>query len=191
MAVASAVAMADPAGAKPATISVADFAFTPAKSTVKIGEAATWNFVPPIGFGHTTTDSTGLNLWDSGIKSAGSTFSHTFTGAGGFAYHCNVHPFMTGLIKVKPTAKPKSGTVTTSFKVTWATAAAPAGDVFDVQVSTPTSGGFVNFLVGTAAMSANYTPPNGTGTYEFQARMRSTSTGSKSAYSPPVTITVS
>jgi plastocyanin len=187
----SAIAVADTAGAVPATVNVHDFVFDPSTSAVKVGEAVTWDFVAPISFGHTTTDSTGLNLWSSPVKSSGS-FSFTFTGAGSFAYHCEIHPFMTGQVRVKPSVSPAKGTAATTFTLTFATAAPPSGDVFDVQVATPATGGsFVTLKRNLTTTSLTYHATDGPGTYQFRARMRSSASGVKSAYSPKATITVS
>jgi hypothetical protein len=38
--------------------------------------------------------------FDSGNLATGQTFSQTFSAAGTFAYHCNIHPQMTGTVTV-------------------------------------------------------------------------------------------
>jgi plastocyanin len=48
--------------------------------------------------GHTWTADDGA--FDSGFIDAGGTFEFTFTEAGTFAFHCEVHPAMTGTITV-------------------------------------------------------------------------------------------
>lgn len=47
-----------------------------------------------------TSDTQGL--FDSGSFAPGATFSHTFTTAGTYHYHCSIHPSMTGIIVVNP-----------------------------------------------------------------------------------------
>ena len=47
-----------------------------------------------------TADTQGL--FDSGSLAPGGTFSHTFTAAGTYHYHCSIHPSMTGIIVVNP-----------------------------------------------------------------------------------------
>ena len=48
--------------------------------------------------GHTCTSDDGA--FDSGSIDGGGTFEFTFTEAGTFAFHCKVHPAMTGTITV-------------------------------------------------------------------------------------------
>ncbi|MBV9282439.1 MAG: plastocyanin, partial [Chloroflexi bacterium] len=50
------------------------------------------------GFQHTTTSDTGL--WNSGPMNSGARFARVFNKAGTFAYHCTIHPFMHGTIRV-------------------------------------------------------------------------------------------
>ena len=83
-------------------ITIADFSFTPVSTTVPVGTTVTWtNNGPSL---HTTTsDATG---WDSGNLNATQTFSHQFTTAGTFTYHCTLHPpsqypCFTGTINVQ------------------------------------------------------------------------------------------
>jgi plastocyanin len=38
--------------------------------------------------------------WDSGDLANGASFSHTFTAPGTYAFHCNIHPSMTGSVTV-------------------------------------------------------------------------------------------
>lgn len=48
--------------------------------------------------GHTWTADDGS--FDSGIIDGGGTFEYTFTEAGTFPFHCNVHPSMKGTVTV-------------------------------------------------------------------------------------------
>ncbi len=48
--------------------------------------------------GHTWTSDDGA--FDSGLIEAGATFEFTFTEAGTFPFHCDVHPSMTGTVTV-------------------------------------------------------------------------------------------
>ena len=53
--------------------------------------------------GHTVTSDDGKSF-DSGIANpiaaSGGIYSFTFTKAGSFPYHCQIHPFMKATIKV-------------------------------------------------------------------------------------------
>lgn len=79
-------------------VSIADFAFSPASITVHVGDSVTWTNSDSVP--HTTTSDT--EIWNSGALQPGASFSHTFTSAGSFAYHCMIHPFMTGTVIVQP-----------------------------------------------------------------------------------------
>jgi plastocyanin len=73
------------------------FAFSPQTLNIRVGITIIWknNTTVP----HTVTSDNGV--FNSGTISPGGTFSLIFTQAGTFAYHCNIHPFMTASIIVK------------------------------------------------------------------------------------------
>ena len=83
-----------PGGA--AEVEITNFAFDPPSLTVKAGTTVTWTNQDSAP--HTITSDAGD--WDSGQLSKGQSFSHTFDQAGTLAYHCSVHPSMTGTIVV-------------------------------------------------------------------------------------------
>jgi plastocyanin len=75
------------------------FSFSPATTTIKVGMTVVWTNASSTP--HTSTSDAGSAVtWDSGLINTGSTFSFTFTRAGTFAYHCNVHAYMHGSIVV-------------------------------------------------------------------------------------------
>jgi len=84
------------------TDSSGSFAFSPATLTVKAGTTVTWKNTTAAS--HTVTSDDGKSF-DSGmanpITAQSGTFSHTFTTAGTFAYHCAIHPFMKATIVVQ------------------------------------------------------------------------------------------
>lgn len=118
--------------------SVVDFAFEPAAITVQTGDTVVWTNSGHAS--HTVTQDTGG--FDSGILAPGATFSLTFTRAGTFAYHCNVHPTMHGTITVTAAAP--------------ATGAAPAGAMPSAKPAAPSQ----SSVGGSAARSL---PATGTG----------------------------
>lgn len=77
-------------------ITVGNNFFDPATFSVAAGSTVTWAWNSN-GLQHTVTFND-LPI-DSERKSSG-TFEHTFASAGTFAYHCEVHPTMTGTITV-------------------------------------------------------------------------------------------
>lgn len=72
-------------------------AFSPNPITVSVGGTVTW-----INNDAVAHDSTGDGgQWNSGTIPAGGRFSHTFTSAGTFPYHCAIHPNMVGSVTVQ------------------------------------------------------------------------------------------
>ena len=72
------------------------FAFTPATLTVAVGTTVTWRNTTSAP--HTVTSDDGKTF--DGMLSTGGTYSFTFTKAGTYAYHCNIHPYMKAMIVV-------------------------------------------------------------------------------------------
>jgi OOP family OmpA-OmpF porin len=77
------------------TVTIADFAFSPATLTVPVGTAVTW------------TNQDGSNhlvkFSDAGSDrlKKGATYRRTFTAPGTYAYECSIHPSMTGTVVVQ------------------------------------------------------------------------------------------
>jgi plastocyanin len=84
------------------TNSSGSFAFSPATLTIKAGTTVTWKNTTAAS--HTVTSDDG-KTFDSGtskpLAAQTGTFSFTFTSAGTFAYHCEIHPFMKATIIVQ------------------------------------------------------------------------------------------
>jgi len=93
----SATTTSGASGAGGGQVAMKSFAFDPASVTVKVGESVTW----------TNNDSaTHTVVADNGeFKSSdiakGATFTFKFDKAGTYAYHCGIHPSMTGTVMVK------------------------------------------------------------------------------------------
>ena len=79
------------------TVEINNFMFMPATLTVPVGTTVTWKFDDSTQ--HTV--SADDNSFASSPMASGQTFTHTFSSAGRVAYHCSIHPFMTGTIVVK------------------------------------------------------------------------------------------
>ncbi len=79
-----------------ATVTIQNFAFTPAVITINLGDSVKW--INQDADLHNTTQND--NLWNHDL-STGQSFSQEFTTPGTFNYHCHFHPFMTGIIKVR------------------------------------------------------------------------------------------
>ena len=106
-------------------VTVADFHFSPATTTVHVGDTITWTNDGPSS--HTATAHGGS--FDTGVLKKGQSASHTFTQPGTFSYFCQIHPFMHGTIVVlaAATTTTTSTTTPTATTPTATTAATPTG----------------------------------------------------------------
>jgi plastocyanin len=80
-----------------AAVTIKDFAFDPPQLEVAVGATVTWTNQD--GATHTVTGDNGE--FDSGNLDTGKSFSFTFTTAGTYSYHCEIHPYMTATVVVK------------------------------------------------------------------------------------------
>jgi plastocyanin len=77
-------------------VTMKDIAFSPTTTQAKVGETITWTNQDSVA--HTVTlDDKSV---DSGNVATNATYSHAFTQAGSFPYHCEIHKQMTGTIVV-------------------------------------------------------------------------------------------
>lgn len=174
-------------------VAISGSAFAPQITKAKLGDDVQWTNMD--GFNHTSTGDgvadgsglSGIGLWSSGAIAHNKSFTFTFSFAGTYPYHCSIHTFMHGTVKVPLNATPSSGPTGSIFTVSWATAAPGANLVFDVQRMDPGSAKFKFWQKGVTTMSAAFMP--GTpGTYVFRMRVRNSSTGAVSKYSPKASI---
>jgi plastocyanin len=172
------------------TILAIDNEFDPESARTKVGGDVVWEFPADNNRNHTSTDSTGLALWNSGTKAPGTTFTYDADVAGLFTYRCTIHSGMNGTLGVKDNVKPKNGSVTDTFRVTWARTR-PNNVVFDVQFRNRALAiTFTDLAVGTTDLRADFVPDDGPGTYEFRSRARNTVTGKMTGFSPVAKIVV-
>ena len=73
------------------------FAFGPAEVRVQAGERVTW--INCDQDSHTSTADGGE--WSSPLLAPGQAFTRTYPTPGEFDYHCEPHPFMTGVVIVE------------------------------------------------------------------------------------------
>ena len=71
--------------------------FNPGTITVPVNTTITWTNKD--GIAHTVTSNT-AGQFDSGNLSANGTWSHLFSTAGTYQYHCKIHSSMTGTVIV-------------------------------------------------------------------------------------------
>jgi plastocyanin len=175
--------------ARAATVSISivnQFAgFSPKTAKGAIGTTFKWTNNDSIT--HTTTQNAPLSLWNRSLMS-GHSFSKTINFAGSYPYHCTIHKNMTGTVKVPIRVSPSSGSVGASFSVIVAAVTAPAGMVYDIQRRKGT-GSWTAWKTGIKAMKATFRPAS-KGTWSFRSRVRRTSNGARSGWSPARSISV-
>jgi len=168
-----------PARGANTNLNIVNFAFSPNTATISVNDTVTWTWV---GSPHSTTSDTGV--WDSGVFSAGHTFTRAFTSAGSFPFHCTVHPFMTGTITVQAANIPPTVALTTPAN--GSVFAAPSSFTLTAKAS-DSDGSVTNvqFLQGATVLGNSITPPYSAsvnnlpaGTYTFSA-VASDNDGSK------------
>ena len=111
-------APADQASTPPdQSVTIDAFAFAPAETSLTIGSTLVWTNAQS-GVRHTASSVDGL--WDSGVLSTADSFGFTFNQVGDFAYQCNIHPSMRGVVHVladpgsTPTATPAPTAIPTT-----------------------------------------------------------------------------
>ena len=100
-------------------VEVVDYRFDPATVAVRRGGTVVFDFVGPAH--HTATDSSGLQLYDSGSVGAGGPSTwFTFESAGIYSFVCTPHTGMGGRVEVPMRAAPRAGGLHRTFTITWA-----------------------------------------------------------------------
>jgi plastocyanin len=82
----------------PPAVTIRNFAFSPANTTVKVGMTVVWTNADRVD--HTVTANAGR--FGSPAISANGTFAFTFITPGAYPYHCSIHPSMRGFVVVTP-----------------------------------------------------------------------------------------
>jgi len=176
-------------------VSVTDGGFTPTSTSVAQGTTVQWNFFGPSA--NSVTDGRGLGLFASGTVTPVNYFGFQYTAAGTYKVTDGLSHSST--VKIALKVSPTSGTTSTIFTVTWASAAPPSGDVFDARIAycatTPCTASYSPWRTGMTAASGSFGNGDpawhGAGTYFFRARLRNAASGKASGWSAARTITVS
>jgi hypothetical protein len=176
-------------------VRVTDGAITPA--TASAGDPATvlWSFPKGNGAAHDVTDTSGLSLFSSGPRAAGSSFSTLLVVAATYHYQ-DTTTGHTGTIEIPITIAPTKGGQATSYLVTFGAQSPVAPITYDVQVKGPADPDFITWLTGVPGVQGSFVPNawqggEGPGKYRFRSRIRNTSTQVATDWSPVATITVS
>lgn len=86
-------------GPQTVKVDIAGFKYVPASVKIRVGDTVTWTQVDTVK--HTVTIVTGPENFDSGLLTAGQTYSHTFIKRGTYSYKCTPHPNMRGEVIVE------------------------------------------------------------------------------------------
>jgi streptogramin lyase len=137
---------------------------------------------------HGIMDASGMGLFGSqDALPYGEDYSFTFIGAGTYRYDDPFNTLSTGQVRVPILVQLVPGTLDQA-QVTWASAQPPPGFVFDVQVKQPDGSGWKKWMTGVTSTTAVFGPSDplwiGAGTYSFRSRMRNSTNGAASGYSP-------
>jgi uncharacterized repeat protein (TIGR01451 family) len=174
------------AQSKTSYVSVTDSGFSAASTKISQGTTVQWNMLGPTANG--VSDGTGMTLFDSGTLSSVNHFRFTYTAAGQYKVNDKLGHSQTVAVALK--VSPTSGGTSTTFTITWSSATAPSGFVFDIQIERPGTTSFVDWMTNQTGKSATFVPDAGTGTYKFKARMRKLSPAAQSSYSATKSITI-
>jgi plastocyanin len=158
-----------PASAADASVSIVGFAFSPGTVTVSAGDTVTWTN-NDAGVPHTVSSDSGSEL-ASGQLASGASYQKTFSAAGSYVYHCDIHPSMTGLVVVTgaaatatSTLAPTNSPTATPTLAAAATTAAATATATLAATNTPTATTAAGGTSPTAAGSPTSAPqPPATG----------------------------
>jgi plastocyanin len=170
-------------------VTIEDFSFNPSVLTVAQGTSVVWHYDNSGSSHHTSTQNGPLALWNTGNLVPGATSAAVVIKAAGvYPYHCAIHSFMTGKVRVPILVSPSSGSTSTTFTITLASGS-QTGFTFDIQRKVGANA-WTTWKTGVTSLSVTFKPTS-TGTYRFRSRLHKTSNGATSGYSPAMAITVS
>ena len=177
-------AAAAPAAATTHTVTVMNMTFMNGTQTVHLGDSVVWSF-QDAPTPHTTTSN--QLFWRSSQHTTG-TYTVPMRFAGRFAYHCEVHPDMTGAITVPLV---HSGSSTAGYTLRWSSASTtPTSRAFEVMVKIPGTTTWA-YLRKASRLATQFYNPTKTGLYSFRARTRNVTNGLASGWTPILTLRIS
>jgi plastocyanin len=183
--VAGLLAIALPAHAS-VSVQMEDFRFNPRNELLAQGAQLTWFNSGTVN--HTSRQDGPLRFWNTG-QVAPSMFSSAVTlwAAGRFTYHCNNHPFMTGIVRVPVTASTATLTLGEPVTITMSSSFTFKGYTFDVQRRRDDKA-WVTFKTGVGTASVETTPKR-VGEFRYRARIVNLS-GATGGWSPVTAVSV-
>jgi len=185
------IVLTGPAMAVTATVTAADPAsFSPSSKTINQGDRINWTN-PAVGTRDHTSSSNSTNpmSWNFTLNendAAPPTAGVTFTHAGQFGYHCNIHATMKGsvLVKLKQTRIDSN-----SWTIRSASATAPTGFTHAVQFRKQGTTTWINLGSPSTSATRRFDAPSA-GTWQLRGQYKKTG-GASSGCSPTLTLTTS
>jgi hypothetical protein len=159
---------------------VDDSGFAPASTAVGAGRYAVWHVGGSAR--HGIADTSGLRLFDSGLRAPGGSFAQRFDAAGTYPVGDPATGHV-GQVRVPMSVHPDGAKIALG----WASGPPPVGLLYDVQVRRP-GRPYQSLRFGTTATATNFVPDGGPGTYSFRARLRGA--GAAAGWSPVGAVTV-
>ncbi len=169
-------------------VAVGEFYFAPGSIQLARGGTVVFDFTGADT--HTATDSSGLQLYDTGnVGPGGGSREFTFPAAGVYPFVCTPHTGMGGRVSVPVRVTPRFGRSGDAFTVEWAASKASDGRVYDVQVRRP-GARWDAWRRGVTRRTGTFVAKAGAGVYRFRARMRDPGLGASSRWSPAARLRV-
>jgi amicyanin len=81
-------------------VTIQNYAYSPAKITVKKGTKITWTNQDEVRHDVMSDDNSPQKGLESDLLGKGQSYSYTFNTAGTYTYHCSLHPYMKGTVEV-------------------------------------------------------------------------------------------
>ena len=160
--------------------------FAPTPITVPQGGSIQWHNAETT-LSHTATSDVGL--WTTTTLTPGTTSTaKVFKAAGVYAYHCKIHPFMHGKVRVPIEVSSASGGTSTVFTITHATGSRLHWS-FDVQKKAG-AGLWRIWKTGVTSLSVTFHHAS-PGTWRFRSRLHRNGSTLRTGWSPPKVITIS
>jgi plastocyanin len=169
-------------------VTIQDYSFSPTPIAVGQGGSVQWHNVASVNSHSSTSDLAGV--WDTGhLAPTETSIPVVFQAAGTYAYHCSIHPFMHGKVRVPIKVSPASGSTSTIFTITLASASR-TGYSFDVQKKVQPSGPWKFWRTGVTALSVTFHHTSA-GSWRFRSRLHKNGSTAASGWSPTKMVTIS
>jgi hypothetical protein len=153
-----------------------------------LGTTVGFNFARANGSIHRLQDTLGLNLFDSGPRGPGSSFTYAFPAAGVFGVRDTANGVTFPIsVSMKSGGRTITPAMTSEYAIQWGLGSPPPGAVYDVQLRR-VAANYTDFLTGTSAAGATFVPGALGCPCKVRARLRNATTGAASGWSIAIPI---